>query len=65
MSTRKEMQREIFENGPIVASLQIYEDMYNYDSGIYEHVFGDLIGGHAMRIVGWGHDSEGNLFWIC
>ena len=39
--------------------------MYNYESGIYEHVYGDLVGGHAMRIVGWGHDFEGNLFWKC
>jgi cathepsin B len=39
--------------------------MYNYEEGIYEHVFGDLVGGHAMRIEGWGHDSDGNLFWKC
>jgi len=61
------MQREIYANGPISATLLLYEDMANYESGIYEHVAGDIVGGHAMRIVGWGHDEEdnGQLYWIC
>lgn len=26
---------------------------------------GGLIGGHSIRCGGWGHDSDGHLFWIC
>lgn len=48
-----------------MVSLLIYEDLYVYGGGIYEHTFGDIVGGHAMRIVGWGHDETGFLYWIC
>ena len=49
-----------------MAGLSAYEDMYNYEGGVYEHTTGDLVGGHAMRIVGWGHneDDDGHLYWI-
>lgn len=44
----------------------IYEDIYNYKSGIYEYIAGKLIGGHAIRAVGWGHNpKDGSLYWIC
>jgi hypothetical protein len=33
-----------------------------YSSGIYEHVYGDAVGGHAVAIV--GYNNEGN-YWIC
>lgn len=63
----EEMQREIYETGPITVSLTIMEDLYNYEGGIYQHVAGGLVGGHAMRVVGWGHDADDNdnLYWIC
>jgi len=48
-----------------MASLTIYEDLYNYGGGIYEHTTGYEIGGHAMRIIGWGHDEDDHLYWIC
>jgi len=67
LTTVPEMQKEIYENGPVVVSLTIMEDMYNYEGGIYHHVSGEAVGGHAMRVVGWGHDESdsNNLFWIC
>lgn len=43
----------------------VYEDLYSYQSGIYEYVTGGLIGGHSIRCGGWGHDSNGHLYWIC
>jgi C1A family cysteine protease len=28
-----------------------------------------MVGGHAIKMIGWGHDDEeggdGSLFWIC
>jgi hypothetical protein len=46
--------------------LLVWEDMYNYEEGIYSQVVGDMVGGHAIRAVGWGHDPEdGSLYWIC
>ena len=47
-----------------MAGLIVWEDMYNYDEGVYEYTTGNMIGGHAMRIVGWGHDETEHLYWI-
>ena len=65
MTTIEEMQREIYRNGPIMVGLTVWEDMYNYGSGIYSPTYGDIAGGHAIRAVGWGHDENGELYWIC
>ena len=44
----------------------LFDDIMNYQSGIYEYTFGELVTGHALVIVGWGHSPEdGSLFWIC
>ena len=61
----EEMQREIYKNGPIIVGLIVWEDMYNYRSGIYSPTYGEIVGGHAIRAVGWGHDSKNELYWIC
>mmetsp|Transcript_3056 Transcript_3056/g.5161 ORF Transcript_3056/g.5161 Transcript_3056/m.5161 type:complete len:132 (-) Transcript_3056:174-569(-) len=58
------MQKEIYKNGPMMTGLMVYEDFYNYKEGVYEYTTGNLISGHAIRIVGWGHDSEGHLYWV-
>lgn len=40
----------------MMMSLVIYEDFMNYSSGIYKQTFGEIIGGHAMKLVGYGVD---------
>jgi len=52
-------------NGPMMVGLTVYEDLMNYDSGIYEHTTGMAVGGHAIKMIGWGKDESGHLFWIC
>jgi cathepsin B len=44
---------------------EVYHDFFNYKSGVYHHVTGELAGGHAVKILGWGTDEEGTDFWIC
>ena len=46
-----------------MVSLQMFEDFYNYGGGVYEHLEGEETGGHAMRLIGWGH-QDGHLYWI-
>jgi len=41
-------------NGPVATSMIIYDDLLNYHSGIYHHTEGDIIGAHAVLLVGWG-----------
>lgn len=64
LTTYTEMKRELYENGPMMMGLIIYEDFMNYDEGIYKYVTGDVIGGHAMKLVGYGEDEEEGLYWI-
>jgi len=60
-----ELQNEIMNNGPIMVGMSLYEDFYSYSSGVYEHVAGDFSGGHAVKMIGWGHADDGRLYWIC
>ena len=57
------MIKELNLGGSLIAQMSIYTDFYIYQSGIYEHVNGDLLGAHAVRIIGYGEES-GVKFWL-
>lgn len=61
--TYDEIKRELINNGPMLMGLQIMEDFMNYKSGVYKHVTGEVIGGHAMKVIGWGQDEKEGLYW--
>ena len=62
------IQAEIKANGPVVASMDVYEDFYYYSSGVYKvfstgrvcshfcikRTSSTYEGGHAIRLIGWG-----------
>jgi len=48
--------------GPVEAAFTVYSDFENYSSGVYQHTGGSYLGGHAIRIVGWGTDN-GTPYW--
>ena len=50
------------QKGPIVAGFMVFEDFQAYNGGVYEHVSGRMLGGHAIQIVGYDLDEE---YWIC
>ena len=56
------MQQEIMTFGPIEAAFDVYADFLSYKSGVYKHVTGDLLGGHAIKIMGWGTEN-GEDYW--
>jgi len=35
----------------------------SYTGGVYVHTTGSVLGGHAVKIVGWGNES-GTNYWI-
>merc|ERR1712066_1170993 len=36
-----------------------------YKGGVYHHVSGKALGGHAIRLVGWGEEEEtGEKYWV-
>ena len=57
------MENEISTNGPIEAAFSVYEDFLTYKTGIYAHTTGSFVGGHAVKILGYG--SEGFIdYWL-
>jgi cathepsin B len=57
------MQQELFTNGPVVAAFNVYEDFYSYTSGVYHHIWGSLVGGHAVKVIGWGVEDD-TPYWL-
>ena len=58
------IKQEIYESGSVEASFSVYEDFLTYKSGVYQHITGGYIGGHAIKILGWGIENR-IKFWIC
>jgi len=59
----QDIQLEIMNNGPVEGALTVYEDFPTYKSGVYQHVHGKALGGHAIRILGWGVEA-GTPYWL-
>jgi len=62
-SEERSIMAEIMKNGPVEAAFTVYSDFPNYKSGVYQHTAGSALGGHAIKIVGWGVES-GNKYWL-
>ena len=58
------IKTELINNGPVHTGFTVYQDFMNYKSGIYKHVSGSSLGGHAVVIIGYGV-SNGTKYWIC
>jgi len=54
---------ELATHGPCEASFAVYEDFVVYTSGIYHHVSGDLLGYHAVKLLGYGVE-DGTKYWL-
>jgi cathepsin B len=57
-SLEEQIQSEIMKNGPVQTAFSVYEDFLSYKSGVYQHHTGSSVGGHAVKIVGWGVDNN-------
>lgn len=54
--------RELMMRGPFEVSFFVFSDFFLYSSGVYrrsEQARGPL-GGHAVRLVGWGEEQGSN-----
>ena len=56
-----EIKRALIEYGPLVICYPIYEDFYEYKSGVYRHEWGKRVGGHLVALVGY---DDKNQCWI-
>jgi C1A family cysteine protease len=53
-----EAVKAALQKGPVVTTLTVYEDFMLYSSGVYKHVTGSALGGHAISIVGYDDDQR-------
>lgn len=53
--------KEALLKGPVMTTYTVYEDFYFYTGGVYQHTTGELLGGHAVTIIGWNDDEKA---WI-
>lgn len=62
-NNQQQIMKEIYTNGPVEAAFTVFSDFPNYKSGVYQHVSGEMLGGHAIKILGWGVE-DGTPFWL-
>lgn len=65
--SERDIRIEIYARGPVSTAMRVYGDFYNYDTTtVYKwDKKSPLVGGHAVRIVGWGVDeNEGPFWWV-
>lgn len=54
------MRTELFLNGPIVITIMVYSNLYEFPGlEIYTHTSGKFIGGHAALCVGYADEVNG------
>ncbi|XP_013920798.1 PREDICTED: tubulointerstitial nephritis antigen-like [Thamnophis sirtalis] len=75
-SNEKEIMKELMENGPVQAIMEVHEDFFVYQSGIYQHT--PVAAGkpeqyrqhgtHSVKITGWGEEQKPDgskwKYWI-
>lgn len=57
------IQQEILANGPVETAFSVFYDFMNYESGVYQHTQGPFVGGHAVKIIGWGTQNSTD-YWL-
>eukprot|EP00331_Platyophrya_macrostoma_P001950 CAMPEP_0176425270 /NCGR_PEP_ID=MMETSP0127-20121128/11300_1 /TAXON_ID=938130 /ORGANISM="Platyophrya macrostoma, Strain WH" /LENGTH=326 /DNA_ID=CAMNT_0017806421 /DNA_START=39 /DNA_END=1019 /DNA_ORIENTATION=+ len=62
LSGESSFQQELLTNGPFEVSFDVYEDFVSYKSGVYVQTSNQYLGGHAVRLVGWG-TLNGVPYW--
>jgi C1A family cysteine protease len=64
VSGEDDIKTEIYQNGPVEVAFDVYADFLTYKSGVYQHTSGDYLGGHAVKMLGWGVADDGTPYWI-
>ncbi|TVT96699.1 hypothetical protein EJB05_58098 [Eragrostis curvula] len=59
-----DIMAEVYQNGPVEVAFTVYEDFAHYKSGVYKHITGGMMGGHAVKLIGWGTSDAGEDYWL-
>lgn len=57
------IQQDIMQYGSVTGAFTVYSDFPTYKSGVYKHTSGSALGGHAIKIFGWGTEN-GSDYWL-
>ncbi|XP_004494492.1 cathepsin B-like protease 2 [Cicer arietinum] len=63
-SDPEDIMAEVYKNGPVEVAFTVYEDFAHYKSGVYKHITGYPLGGHAVKLIGWGTSEDGDDYWL-
>lgn len=58
-----QLMTELSSNGPVESAFTVYEDFVHYKTGVYKHTTGSQLGGHAIKIIGYGTE-DGADYWL-
>eukprot|EP00752_Nemacystus_decipiens_P008841 g7890.t1 len=59
------IQLDMMKYGSVTAAFSVYSDFLTYTGGVYSNTSGHYMGGHAVKIIGWGTDEgSGEDFWL-
>jgi len=58
-----QIQAALMKGGPLEATFVVYNDFFNYHSGVYQHRTGGMAGRHAVRLIGWGMEGT-TPYWM-
>lgn len=61
--TIEDIKYALINFGPLEVGMEVYDDFFNYEKGIYSHTTESLAGYHAVTIVGFGK-QDGMDYWI-
>jgi len=59
-----QLTHELTTNGPIVVTMDLYDDFWPYTGGIYQQLGGTFVGVKTMLLVGYG-STKTTDYWIC
>lgn len=57
------IKAELFTRGPVEAAFTVYSDFVHYKKGVYVHTEGDVMGGHAVKMMGYGVEND-EKYWL-
>jgi len=63
LNSISDIQNSIMTKGPVEACFSVYEDFLSYKSGVYRHTSGGYLGGHCVKVQGWGEEN-GTPYWL-
>ena len=58
-----DIKASLIADGPVETGFDVYSDFMSYKSGVYRKTSDNLLGGHAVKVIGWGVEN-GEEHWI-